>query len=548
MTTQQVRLLRMLSLVSGIFLFGGLVGPRDGKAAVYVVRPDGTGDFPNIQAAVDAVVDGDEILLAEGIYSGPGNGTIDLRGKKIRIRSELLNPNSCVIDLDAGLGQQGFLMTSGEDLDTIIQAITVQDGIAGNGSIGRLEGSGATFLDCRFLGGGGAASGGAFWLDRSDSEFYRCEFRGNQATNSAGAVYAKSGHVKFEGCSFIDNHAGYAGAINSYNNYSMTLVDCTFRGNQAEYIGAGAVYHRARLGPLTVDRCHFEGNSAGGVGGAIRYLGSYDFTVTGSTFVDNRCDELGGAIMTEEDGNVRISESLFAGNVAGESGGALAGIADTYAIEGCTFATNSAPSGSSVSASSNVGIDNSIFAFGDAPAFECETGAALFLSCCDIFGNMGGDWVGCIESQQFGNFSADPLFCDVANGDFRLADGSLCLPENNGCIVLIGARGEGCSNPSEAPEQSGSAVLSLSRPFPNPASSDLSVMLQITIATRGELAVYSVDGSRVRVLANRPWTIGTHQVVWNRRSDTGRPVSGGLYFLVLTTEDARIVRSVMVLH
>jgi len=63
------------------------------------------------------------------------------------------------------------------------------------------------------------------------------------------------------------------------------------------------------------------------------------------------------------------------------------------------------------------------------------TGAALYraggsptLSCCDIYGNAGGDWVGCIAGQLGvnGNICEDPLFCDSQNLDFTLYADSPC--------------------------------------------------------------------------------------------------------------------------
>ena len=35
-------------------------------ATTYIVRPDGTGDFPTIQTAIDAAIDGDIIELTDG--------------------------------------------------------------------------------------------------------------------------------------------------------------------------------------------------------------------------------------------------------------------------------------------------------------------------------------------------------------------------------------------------------------------------------------------------------------------------------------------------
>jgi parallel beta-helix repeat protein len=70
----------------------------------------------------------------------------------------------------------------------------------------------------------------------------------------------------------------------------------------------------------------------------------------------------------------------------------------------------------------------------------------VMFSCCDIFGNASGDWVGYIADQYGvnGNFSRDPLFCDFANDDYRITENSPCAPANNSCKALIGAYGVGC--------------------------------------------------------------------------------------------------------
>jgi hypothetical protein len=68
------------------------------------------------------------------------------------------------------------------------------------------------------------------------------------------------------------------------------------------------------------------------------------------------------------------------------------------------------------------------------------------LSCCNIYGNSGGDWISYIASQadSNGNFSADPLFCDTTSGDFHLQSNSPCAPANNSCGELIGALPVAC--------------------------------------------------------------------------------------------------------
>jgi hypothetical protein len=71
------------------------------------------------------------------------------------------------------------------------------------------------------------------------------------------------------------------------------------------------------------------------------------------------------------------------------------------------------------------------------------------LTCCDIYGNAGGDWVGAIAGQYGinGNMSVDPLFCDPENLDFTLHGDSPCAPFSppNPECDLIGAWPVGCA-------------------------------------------------------------------------------------------------------
>ena len=55
-------------------------------AVIYTVSPDGLGDYPTIQAAVDAVIDGDIIELTDETFTGDGNRDIVVPSVSVTIR------------------------------------------------------------------------------------------------------------------------------------------------------------------------------------------------------------------------------------------------------------------------------------------------------------------------------------------------------------------------------------------------------------------------------------------------------------------------------
>jgi hypothetical protein len=64
-------------------------------------------DQPTIQAGIDAAVNGDTVLVADGTYTGVGNRDIDFKGKAITVKSEN-GPENCIIDCEKEL-VSGFI-------------------------------------------------------------------------------------------------------------------------------------------------------------------------------------------------------------------------------------------------------------------------------------------------------------------------------------------------------------------------------------------------------------------------------------------------------
>jgi hypothetical protein len=69
-----------------------------GRAEVWRVNAEGTGDVPTIQAAIQALDHGDTIRLADGVYTGAGNRDLYNSYKWFFLQSASGDPEACIID------------------------------------------------------------------------------------------------------------------------------------------------------------------------------------------------------------------------------------------------------------------------------------------------------------------------------------------------------------------------------------------------------------------------------------------------------------------
>jgi hypothetical protein len=109
-------------------------------------------------------------------------------------------------------------------------------------------------------------------------------------------------------------------------------------------------------------------------------------------------------------------------------------------------------------------ITSSILAFNHSASLLSNTDPAVtVVSCTNIYGNENGDWMGDLApfASDPTNFSQNPIFCDLAGGNFELDPASPCLPgqhPNAESCDTVGAKGVGTC--SATPEPVASLVLS----------------------------------------------------------------------------------------
>jgi hypothetical protein len=87
--------------------------------------------YTTIQAAIDASLDGDVVVVADGVYTGTGNRDIDFGGKALTVRSEH-GPESCVIDCQASWNDRhrGFYFHTNETAAAVLDGFAIQNGWA----------------------------------------------------------------------------------------------------------------------------------------------------------------------------------------------------------------------------------------------------------------------------------------------------------------------------------------------------------------------------------------------------------------------------------
>ncbi len=175
--------MRWILLLSWLALGSGPVG-----AATYVVRPDGTGDFPTIQAAIDATVDGDVIELADGTFTGDGNRDIDYLGKAITVRSQSGVRESCVVDCHGSPEERhrGFIFQSGEGSGSVLEGVTITNGYTSGGGGIRCESSSPLFVRCALIGNSAFYGGGMNCWYAPSPTLRECVFDENWAEHGGG--------------------------------------------------------------------------------------------------------------------------------------------------------------------------------------------------------------------------------------------------------------------------------------------------------------------------------------------------------------------------
>jgi predicted outer membrane repeat protein/parallel beta-helix repeat protein len=313
-----------------------LVASETAYGRSILLWPDGTGDYPTIQAAIDNSSDGDVIYLFPGTYTGAGNRDLDFLGKSITVQSVAPNfPEVVAITIidcngTAAEPQRAFYLHSNEDANAVIAGLTITRGYASDGGGIYCFGADPTITFCTITECVANNNGGGIYFCESNSNVANCTLT-NNSSDYGGAICFLGGyhHPALSNCIITDNSAtDRGGAIYCEDVAYITITDCNIIGNSvtsgASGCGGGAI---ACLdsGELTVVGSTIADNTAVAGGGGILWLYRGSLKIKDSTIIHNTCTAgPGGAILFNSySSNLRINRCIINGNKAAGNGGAI---------------------------------------------------------------------------------------------------------------------------------------------------------------------------------------------------------------------------------
>ncbi|MGA1794393.1 MAG: LamG-like jellyroll fold domain-containing protein [bacterium] len=268
-------------------------------------------NYSTIQEAINAADDWDTVLVANGIYTGPGNKNIDFNGKAIRIESQK-GPRNCIIECE-GSGQ-GFHFHSGEGDNSIVEGFTIRNGHTSNGGGIYCVGSSPTIANCTISNNTVTMFGGGIYcLTGSSPIIINCTITENSAGPGSGldprvggGIYCEDSSPIITNCIIRNNTANFGGGISCHNESSPIITNCTITENS----GGGIDCAFPSLTTATITNCIIWNNSHGAITLAGTGMGEFPGEFPSVTYSD-----IQGGFQGSNNINV---DPLFNGRVWGD--------------------------------------------------------------------------------------------------------------------------------------------------------------------------------------------------------------------------------------
>ena len=424
------------------------------NATTWLIRADGSGDAPTIQAGVDSATAGDTILVASGSYFDASELLVDgvLRPVLARVdknlvliseeqKGALLNvaPSGVGLVLEVSATVSGFEVRGNLAgiLCIELQSVSGRSNGPSTGQIGVLAYQGVQSIVNNTL----HRLDVGVRMDASDAQVESNEFSvvdcGVECVNgSAGSVVSNA--IEFaRWCVFVgESSTNVLGnmMMSSCLGVACDLSNCVVEDNQMLSMANYGL--SAARSDLVITRNHFENN-------VINInLGNFRGNEQGAVVSENVLvsDDVWSMAIIDCD-NITVRSNTLDG------GGAAVFIHRTVA---------------------NIDISNNVIVNATV-GLACAATGSITTSCNNIFNTpVQYDLICAGQEGLNGNFSLDPEFCgSPGSGNYEIQSDSPCAPGNQPggtTCALIGAGGVGCGTVATSPTTLGGLKQKFSLP------------------------------------------------------------------------------------
>ncbi|MEE2907928.1 MAG: right-handed parallel beta-helix repeat-containing protein [Planctomycetota bacterium] len=364
-------------------------------ADIYVVDPNGGGDYLTVERAAQWAPEGSTVLVSAGRYEG--NVRIDgrtsltiqaMEGAQVVLTHPQNGDGSPVVSVfnSEGVTLSGMSVADAQaggiwivDSSVTVENCVVRDSTRsavlvqghceqvslhncdigpnqstgvdiGHNASGQIHISGSRIHDNNSLDqGGGIHAGGGF--DDCELHIADTEVSGNRASQGAGLHVTR--HVNFvtiKNCEFQGNQATNGAGI--YVNQGdfrqgVKIDDTQIINNHADSVGGGLLVEATHDGSVKLTNCHVAENKADwyGAGACLRWCNQdLQFVVKNSEFLSNISNEGGGGLHVDSVAPAHIRDSVFCGNlpepIEGDWEGAGVVAVDTCSAGACCLGSD----------------------------------------------------------------------------------------------------------------------------------------------------------------------------------------------------------------
>jgi len=295
------------------------IGPA--AARDWIIKADGSGDAPTIQAGIDSALAGDNVVIEADTYTGPGNRDINFGGKAITVTG--VTAVSTIVDCSSVT--TGFTFNSGEGTGSILTRVTIRNaGVTGGDGGGIIiQDASPTVTDCIIEGCNAGNGGGIYVWQSTVATSPVIQFNhitGNTAAAWGGGIWVRgAASPTIDGNTVSGNSAANgAGIAVTESDAAPTITGNTVHDNTASAMGGGFWAFDTRAGALTLSGNVFYGNSAP-VGGGLYFERTNGAAVNTNTVTENSATNLGSEIFMTNT-SVTINTTIVAFNTGAQAG------------------------------------------------------------------------------------------------------------------------------------------------------------------------------------------------------------------------------------